>query len=121
MSAFEDLGAVPPQQLREGLLARAVHGELITLAVVEIEPNTELPEHSHENEQLGIVLSGSVMFRVGDEEQSVAPGAIWRIPANTPHFLQAGPDGAVVLDVFTPIRDDWKRLEELVPRQPHWP
>ena len=68
MSAFHDLAAIPPQQLSPGYLARAIHGTRLTVAVVEIEPHAELPEHCHENEQLGIVLRGSVSFRVGSEE-----------------------------------------------------
>lgn len=121
MSAFDALAAIPPQNLRDGILARAVHGERITFAVVEIEPNAELPEHIHANEQLGIVLHGSVTFRVGEETHNVQPGGIWRVPPNAPHFLQAGPEGAIVLDMFTPVRDDWKRLGELAPRKPQWP
>src|SRR5438105_3692992 len=58
MSAFVDLAAIPAQQLSPGYLARVIHGSRVTFAVVEIEPNAELPEHSHENEQLGIVLRG---------------------------------------------------------------
>jgi quercetin dioxygenase-like cupin family protein len=47
---------------------------------VEIEPQVELPEHSHENEQLGIVLRGSVTFRAGAEEKTVEAGGTWSIP-----------------------------------------
>jgi quercetin dioxygenase-like cupin family protein len=121
MGAFDDLAAIPPQQLRDGILARSVHGDLITLGVVELDPDVELPEHSHANEQFGIVLSGSVDFRVGDETRTLGPGGTWRIPANTPHFVVAGSQGAVVIDVFTPTRDDWQGLERLEPRTPRWP
>jgi len=44
LSAFDDLESIPPQLLAEGYLARAVHGEQLTLAVVEVEPGAELPE-----------------------------------------------------------------------------
>ena len=121
MSAFEDLGDIAPQQLFAGYLARALHGDRITLAIVEIEPNADLPEHQHENEQLGMVLSGSMTFCVGDEERALVAGGTWRIPANTPHSARAGRDGAVVLDVFTPTRDDWKELPADARRTPLWP
>lgn len=121
MSAFRDLAAIPPQRLSPGYLARAVHGGGITFAVVEIEQHAELPEHSHANEQLGIVLEGSVTFRVGGEEKTVRPGGIWSIPANTPHFVRAGSEGAVVLDMFTPAREDWKTLDAQKLASPCWP
>jgi quercetin dioxygenase-like cupin family protein len=120
-SAFDELDGIEPQPIWEGLLARAVHGERITLAVVELEPNCILPEHSHENEQLGIVLRGSLAFRVGSEERLLGPGGTWRIEPNTPHYAEAGPDGAVVIDVFGPPRADWEAIERLEPRPPRWP
>jgi len=121
MSAFDDLSAIPPQLLAEGYLARAVHGEQLTLAVVEVEPGAELPEHSHVNEQHGMVIEGSVVFRVGDESRTLVPGGIWRIPANTPHTVTGGDQGAVVVDIFSPPRDDWAARETLEPRQTVWP
>ena len=121
MSAFDDLAAISAQQLSPGYLARAVHGSRLTFAVVEVEPHAELAEHSHENEQLGIVLRGSVRFRVGDEEKTLAAGGTWTIPSNTPHFVKGGPEGAVVLDVFAPAREEWKQLDAGAPRTPRWP
>ena len=96
-------------------------GERITLAVVELDPGAVVADHAHENEQLGIVLQGSMSFRVGDEVLELGPGGTWTIPANTPHEATAGPDGAVVIDVFAPPRDDWAALESLAARAPRWP
>jgi quercetin dioxygenase-like cupin family protein len=121
MSAFSDLAAIAPQTLSAGYLARTVHGERITFAVVEIEPHAELAEHSHENEQLGMVIEGSVSFRVGDEQRTVAAGGIWRIPAHKPHLVRGGDRGAVVVDVFTPAREEWKSLQAQEPAAPRWP
>ena len=121
MRAFEELGDIAPQQLFDGYLARAVHGDRITFAIVEIDPGSPLPEHQHENEQLGMVLRGSMTFRIGDEERTLGPGGTWSIPPNTPHSATAGPDGAVALDVFAPTRDDWKALAAEEPRPPRYP
>jgi quercetin dioxygenase-like cupin family protein len=121
MSAFDELAAIQPQAIWEGLAARAVHGERITLAVVEVDPDADLPEHSHENEQLGIVLGGSLTLRVGDEERALGPGEIWRIASGTPHSGRGGPEGAVVVDVFGPPRRDWQEMPGLEARPPVWP
>ena len=120
-SAFDELEAIAPQLLDDGYLARAVHGEQLTLAVVEIEPGTALPEHSHVNEQFGIVLQGSVVFRIGNEERPLERGGIWRIPSGTPHSVTGGDSGAVVIDVFSPPRDEWRGLESLPARPSVWP
>jgi quercetin dioxygenase-like cupin family protein len=121
MSAFDQLEAIAPQLLAEGYLARAVHGEHLTVAVVEIQPGAVLAEHQHVHEQLGMVIEGSVNFRVGDEVQTVQPGGIWRIPSETPHTVTGGKDGAVVVDIFSPARDDWTSREGLAPCDPQWP
>ena len=90
MNRFDELAAMGPQDIWDGVAVRAVHGERITLGVVELEPNSIVPEHNHENEQLGMVLSGSLRFRIGDESRELGPGGTWCIPANTPHEVVAG-------------------------------
>ena len=74
MSAFEDIGAVGPLRIWDDVVAREVHGRQTTLAVVELEPGALVPEHHHVSEQLGMVIEGSVSFRVADERGSSAPG-----------------------------------------------
>lgn len=96
-------------------------GERVGFAVVELDPSIVVPEHSHDNEQLGLVLSGSVSFRIGDETRTLGAGGTWRIPPNVPHEVEAGPEGAVVFDVFAPARADWAALERLGTRTPRWP
>ena len=121
MSAFDELHAIAPQVVVEGWLARVSHGERLTVAVVEADPDAVLPEHHHHNEQFGMVIEGSVLFRVGDEERSLGPGGTWRIPSDTPHTATAGPEGAVVIDIFSPPRADWAAQEPLEVRRPAWP
>jgi quercetin dioxygenase-like cupin family protein len=121
LSFFDDVRAVAPQKIWDGIAARVVDGERITMAVVELDPRSVVPEHRHENEQLGVVLSGSLVFRIGEEARELEAGALYRIPANTPHAVETRPGGAVVVDIFAPVRDDWQALERERPRQPRWP
>ena len=121
MAYLDDIGSVSPQWIWEGILGRALHGDELTLGLVELEPGIHLPEHQHPNEQLGLVLTGSITFTVGDETRELGPGGTWRIPGGMPHAADVGPEGAVVIDVFAPPREDWKELEHLEIRQPLWP
>jgi len=121
VSAFADVAAIPPQQIWTGILGRAVHGERVTLSLIELDPDTVVPEHSHENEQLGILIEGTLTFRIGDETRELGPGATWRILANVPHAVTTGALGAVLVEVFSPVRDDWQAHELQPPRQPRWP
>ena len=121
MGALEHLSALELQQIWDGVGVRSIHGERLTLGVVELDPGAVVPEHRHEHEQLGMVVRGSVRFRVGDEIRELGPGGMWSIPSNVPHEVGTGPDGAVVVDVFAPPRDDWADHEAAPPREPRWP
>ena len=113
MSNLNDLADFPLLEIwGEAVRARRVQGDRITLAVVELAPNAVVPEHVHENEQLGICLEGSGTFTLDGETREIAPGTTWRILANRPHNLTVGPAGAVVIDVFTPVREDWAAFLE---------
>lgn len=121
MSAFDSVLSLDLQRIWDGVHARIVHGERITLGVVELDPNSHVPEHQHENEQLGMCLAGSMSFRVGDEERELRAGQTWTIPGNVPHEVQVGPEGAVVIDVFVPPRADWREAPVADARTPRWP
>ena len=121
MEFLGDVDSVSGQRIWDGIAGRAVHGDDLTLALVELDPNVRLPEHMHANEQMGIVVEGSITFRVGGETRELGPGGTWRIPGDVPHSADVGPEGAVVVDVFSPARDDWKALATLEARSPRWP
>ncbi len=121
MSVFGELAELAPLRIWDGVSGRVVAGERVTLCLVELDAGCVVPEHRHENEQVGILLSGSVTFRIGDEARELGPGGTWSIPANAPHSVETGPDGAVVAEVFAPPREDWAALERLPASTPRWP
>jgi quercetin dioxygenase-like cupin family protein len=120
MGAFSEVGGVDPHEIWEGVLGRVVRGELATLAVIELAPGAVVPEHRHENEQLGVLVSGAMTFRIGAEERALEPGGMWRIPSDTPHDVRVGPEGAVVVEAFAPARADWDALERHAGWTPLW-
>ena len=121
MTDLTDLSEIAPIQVWDHIRARRVQGGQVTLAVVELDPGAMVPEHRHPNEQNGLVIRGEMRFRVGSEERTLGPGGTWRVLGNVPHEAQAGPDGAVVIDVFSPVRSDWDALPSLEPTDPLWP
>lgn len=105
----------------KGAVSRAIHGERITVGFVELEPNLEVPEHQHENEQLGFVLQGKVTMVIDGDARELGVGETYVIPGNVPHSASTGPEGAVVVDVFNPIRADWASAETAPPAPGKWP
>ncbi len=86
MTPYDNLRDIAPTVVWDGLIARALHGAEASLTAIEIEPGTAVPEHSHENEQIGILTGGSLTFRIGGEERELRPGGTWLIPAERPAF-----------------------------------
>jgi quercetin dioxygenase-like cupin family protein len=122
MTNLQHLADLPLLEIwGEAVRVRRVQGERITLAIVELDPNAVVPEHRHANEQLGICLRGSGTFTIDGETREIRPGSTWRILADLPHDLVVGPDGAEVIDVFTPVRSDWDDKRTVEPTKPRWP
>jgi quercetin dioxygenase-like cupin family protein len=113
MSAFDGIDQLDHLRIWNGVSAQAVEGERMTLAVIELEPGSAVPEHSHANEQLGVLVRGSMHFRAGEETRELGPGDTWRIRSHVPHEVTAGPDGALAVECFAPARDDWAGLARL--------
>jgi quercetin dioxygenase-like cupin family protein len=105
---FCPIDELAPQRIWEGVTVRARHGKELTLAVVELDPGSVIPEHSHANEQAGILVEGAVTFRVGAETHDLVRGASWCIPANAPHEVRVNAERAVIIESFAPPRDDWQ-------------
>lgn len=123
MSHLVDLADLPLLEVwGEAVRARRLEGERVTLAVVELAPNALVPEHRHPHEQMGICLRGAITFRLADtgEARELGPGGTWRVPPDAAHEATAGPEGAIVIDVFAPTRDDWA-FPVLEPQPPRWP
>jgi quercetin dioxygenase-like cupin family protein len=122
MSNLVDLETVPLLEVwGETVRARRIQGERITLAIVELAPNAVVPEHRHAAEQLGMVIQGQMHFTLDGETRELGPGGTWRILSDRPHNVQAGPDGAIVIDVFSPVRSDWDALNVAPTTAPRWP
>ncbi len=118
---YSTIGHLRPYAVWDGVVARVVNGDRLTLAAVDLEPNAAVAEHHHENEQLGLVLQGSLTFTIGGEKRELHAGDAYRIPSHVPHDAVAGPEGCSVVDVFAPVRADWERLERPDPFPPDWP
>ena len=121
MPPFADLSELARLRIWDGVTGRVVGGSGLTLAFVELDPSSVVPEHSHPHEQLGVCVSGSLRFDVGGEQREVGPGGTWAIPGGVPHEVRVGPEGAAVIEAWSPQRDDWSGLDELDPARPSWP
>lgn len=90
-----------------GIRMRGLRGERLHANVVAFEPNAVLPLHAHDNEQMGYVLSGDMIMTIDDVDYKMTAGMIYTIPGGISHKVVAGPEGVVVLDIFSPPRSEY--------------
>jgi quercetin dioxygenase-like cupin family protein len=110
-SCFHNLRAGGiPRVLAGGLRARIFPGQNLMLSVVEITPGSVSPVHSHPQEQWGVCLEGEWIRIQDGVEHHVRAGDFWQTPPHVPHGGRALPDrGALVLDIFSPPRDEYRQ------------
>jgi unsaturated pyranuronate lyase len=100
---------VPVEQVNPSMLRRMLHGDRILLADMQLKNAFVVPLHQHVNEQITLVKSGVIRFRLGADRSQVIdvhPGEVLIIPANLPHEAEMIGD-VEEMDVFTPLRTDW--------------
>ena len=100
----ETAGFVPV----DGAVMRGLFGEGAMLNLVDLEPDAEVPLHSHPHEQLGYVVEGEIIMIIDGAEHRMPPGTAYVIPGGVEHSGRGGLDGCRVVDVFQPPREDYR-------------
>jgi quercetin dioxygenase-like cupin family protein len=107
---FIDINQLPALTVLPGCRLRTPYGQNIMLSYLEMDAGAEVPFHQHPHEQAGMLLQGRLELTIGDEARVVEPGAMFIIPPNTKHRAVAVDGPAVILDVFSPIREDYAEM-----------
>ena len=100
------------RKLAEGVTASIFPGENVMLSVVRVEPNAAGSVHSHPEEQWGVLLEGRCTRIQGGEEVEAVAGEFWHTPGGVPHGVRTGAEGAVILDIFSPPRAEYRQKGE---------
>jgi quercetin dioxygenase-like cupin family protein len=92
-----------------GISVQPVIGQSMMTCWISMEPGAIVAEHSHLNEQLGVVIEGSVTITAAGETRSLEAGDAYVVKSDQPHQGVAGPSGAVLVETFVPIREDYRQ------------
>lgn len=94
---------------------RRFSGSHVQLQIASLPAGEVIPTHSHENEQIVIVIEGRVRLDVGPPGETVAhelgPDDMLLLPPNLPHGGRALTDCRVI-DAFSPPRTGLMAEEE---------
>ncbi len=105
---LHDDGGIP-RELAPGIAARIFPGVHAMLSVVRLAPHSTSPVHSHPNEQWGVCLEGEWIRIQDGVEHHVTAGDFWQTPPNVPHGGRTLDQRCVVLDIFSPPREEYRQ------------
>lgn len=91
-----------------GVDIQTMAGDKAMLSLVEFAPHAVVEMHQHPHEQIGMLLEGELTFVIGGERRTLVPGEMWRIPGGVDHMAIAGANPVRALDVFCPVREDYR-------------
>jgi quercetin dioxygenase-like cupin family protein len=100
---------LPAEPMKGTITRRLITGDRMMIAHVYLKKGDDVPQHSHENEQITYILEGALHFWLGEKgerELTVRAGEVLVIPSYLPHRALAVED-TLDVDVFNPPRQDW--------------
>jgi len=102
-----DLQDIQFTELQPGANSRLISGHGAQLSFLRMSPGMSFAAHLHPEEQLMIVLRGSIDEIILDAKATMTKGGLLYLPATMVHGGQVGDKGCDVLDVFFPPRPDY--------------
>ncbi len=117
---FNEL-AIESKEILPGVFLQILSGrgenEKIMLVRYFIKAGAIFPRHSHLHEQHGFMMEGEAEFEIGGERSIVSAGQGYIIPGGVGHGAVFNKD-SIVLDIFSPPRDDFFVIGDIVMENP---
>lgn len=107
MTAAIDWEQLPEREVIPGFHGRFAHAERMTFAMWRLDAGAVLPPHEHPHEQVVNVFSGELELAMHGELHRLTAGTMLVIPPGVRHEGRVIGD-ARVLDVFAPVREDYR-------------
>ena len=96
-----------PLELVPGVRARTPFGQNIMMSYLELDAGSVVPLHQHPHEQAGMVIEGRMELTIGDETRICETHSMFIIPPNTAHAARPVDGPALIIDIFSPVREDY--------------
>lgn len=102
---------LPDEEVRPGVRRRGFGTREVLLVMNECEPGMDVRPHSHDFDQIAMIVAGTAIYHIGDTANEVGPGSVMLIPAGLEHYIEpTGTDTVQNIDVFAPAREDYLHL-----------
>jgi quercetin dioxygenase-like cupin family protein len=104
---YASWNTVPVEAPAAGIERRMVVGNGLMICRLRFDPHVVTAIHRHPHEQMTLVERGRVRFYIEDDERIAGPGDVLHFPSNIRHGATMLDDEVVLVDIFTPIREDF--------------
>ena len=98
---------IPAEAPAPGIERRMVVGQALMACRLHFAPYTVTAVHTHPHEQMTMVLQGRVRFTIEGRELIVSAGGVVHFPSNVEHGATMLEEDVVLVDIFTPVREDF--------------
>ena len=107
MERFANWAELPGEKL--GAVERKLfYGKELMMVRNEVQPHTPQTPHSHPHAQMTMVLAGACDVTMEGETFHLTTDGVVYFPPDVPHKVVNTEDATLILlDVFTPIREDF--------------
>ncbi|MGE5358543.1 MAG: cupin domain-containing protein [Bacteroidales bacterium] len=105
--AHRSWAEVPVQLVAEGIERQMVWGEQLMVCRLRFAPGVVTPVHTHPHEQVTLVERGRVRFTVDGQDRVAVAGDVLHFPSNLSHGATMLDEEVVLVDIFTPLREDF--------------
>lgn len=99
--------SIPFEIVGEGIERQMIVGEKVMICRLRFAPKTVTPAHEHPHEQMTIVEKGQVLFTLGEDQKVFGPGDVLHFPSNFWHGATMLDNEVILIDIFSPIREDF--------------
>ncbi len=87
----------------------AVALEKTMLTYFEVEPNSRFDKHSHESEQITMVIEGELFFELRERTISVKQGEVIAIPSCVHHAVYTKDKSVKAVDAWSPVMERYSK------------
>jgi len=98
---------VPTKRVADGIDRQMIVGDKLMMCRLTLQPHVDTPAHSHPHEQMTIIERGRARFTIGDTARVAVAGDVLHFPANVRHGATMLDEEVVLIDIFTPVRDEF--------------
>jgi quercetin dioxygenase-like cupin family protein len=98
---------IPVEQVADGIQRQMLVGDRMMICRFRFKPFLVTPEHDHPHEQMTIVERGKVRFFIEGKERIASAGDVLHFPSQTWHGATMMDEEVVLIDIFTPVREDF--------------